>query len=206
MTRLATARRATTETDLENGDSNVVQKLGREIRSLRKARGLTLSQLAEKSGLSIGYLSLLERDRSTPSINALHTISRALGVTISWFFDAQSAPQDERDFVVRRARRRRLEFSAGIVDELLSPSLEGTLELLASRFPPGASSGDAPYTHNGEEAGVIIRGTLELWVDGKTFLLKAGDSFGFPSSLPHRYCNPGTDEAEVIWAITPPSY
>lgn len=188
------------------GDAPDIQKIGREIRGLRKARGLTLTELAEKSGLSIGYLSLVERDRATPSINALHAISRALGVTISWFFDANAAPVEERGFVVRRARRRRLEFSAGIVDELLSPSLEGSLELLSSRFPPGASSGDAPYTHTGEEAGVIVRGTLELWVDGKHFVLKAGDSFGFPSSLPHRYCNPGSEETEVIWAITPPSY
>lgn len=188
------------------GNAGDIQKIGREIRGLRKARSLTLSELAEKSGLSIGYLSLLERDRATPSINALHAISRALGVTISWFFDANTAPVEERGFVVRHGRRRRLEFSAGIVDELLSPSLEGALELLASRFPPGASSGDAPYTHTGEEAGVIVRGTLELWVDGKHFVLKAGDSFGFPSSLPHRYCNPGSEETEVIWAITPPSY
>lgn len=188
------------------GDAPDIQRIGREIRGLRKARGLTLTELAEKSGLSIGYLSLVERDRATPSINALHAISRALGVTISWFFDANAAPVEERGYVVRRARRRRLEFSAGIVDELLSPSLEGSLELLSSRFPPGASSGDAPYTHTGEEAGVIVRGTLELWVDGKHFVLKAGDSFGFPSSLPHRYCNPGSEETEVIWAITPPSY
>jgi transcriptional regulator with XRE-family HTH domain len=188
------------------GDAPDIQRIGRVIRGLRKARGLTLTELAEKSGLSIGYLSLVERDRATPSINALHAISRALGVTISGFFDANAAPVEERGYVVRRARRRRLEFSAGIVDELLSPSLEGSLELLSSRFPPGASSGDAPYTHTGEEAGVIVRGTLELWVDGKHFVLKAGDSFGFPSSLPHRYCNPGSEETEVIWAITPPSY
>lgn len=185
---------------------DAVRKLGREIRGLRKARGFTLAVLAGKTGLSVGYLSLLERDRSTPSINALHAISRALGVTISWFFDAGEIPPGERDFVVRRPRRRRLDFSAGIVDELLSPSLEGALELLASRFRPGASSGEAPYTHDGEEAGVVIRGKLELWVDGKVFLLEAGDSFGFPSTRKHRYRNPGTEETEVIWAITPPSY
>jgi quercetin dioxygenase-like cupin family protein len=127
-------------------------------------------------------------------------------VTISWFFDAGEIPPGERDFVVRRPRRRRLDFSAGIVDELLSPTLTGQLELLASRFRPGASSGASPYTHDGEEAGVVIRGKLELWVDGKIFLLKAGDSFGFPSTLRHRYRNPDTEEAEVIWAITPPSY
>jgi transcriptional regulator with XRE-family HTH domain len=207
MSRTSLARRPRPEAaEPALAGSPEIQKIGREIRGLRKARGMTLSELAEKSGLSIGYLSLLERDRATPSINALHAISRALGVTISWFFDANAAPVEERGFVVRRARRRRLEFSAGIVDELLSPSLEGALELLASRFPPGASSGDAPYTHTGEEAGVVVRGTLELWVDGKHFVLKAGDSFGFPSSLPHRYWNPGSEETEVIWAITPPSY
>jgi transcriptional regulator with XRE-family HTH domain len=180
--------------------------IGGEIRGLRKARGLTLTDLAEASGLSIGYLSLLERDRATPSIKALHAVSRALGVTISWFFETNDVPEEERDLVVRRARRRRLEYSAGLVDELLSPNLSGALELLSCRFPPGASSGEEPYTHAGEEAGVLIRGRLELWVDGRTVMLEAGDSFGFQSTLPHRYRNPGPDETEVIWAITPPSY
>ena len=180
--------------------------IGREIRSLRKARAYTLAVLAQKSSLSIGYLSLLERDLSTPSIDALLSISRALDVTISWFFDAGEVPVKERDLVVRKLRRRRLDFSDGIVDELLSPSLDGQLELLASHFLPGASSGDVPYKHEGEEAGVVIRGKLELWVDGKEFLLEAGDSFGFSSTLPHRYRNPGPEYADVIWAITPPSF
>lgn len=180
--------------------------LGRDLRGLRKARGMTLGRLAEASGLSVSYLSLLERDRATPSIKALHAISRALGVTISWFFQGAAADAGERDVVVRRAHRRRLVFSSGIVDELLSPHLDGQLELLLSRFAPGANSGDEPYTHLGEEAGLVLRGRLELWLDGRTFLLQAGDSFGFPSTLPHRYRNPGPGETEVIWAITPPSY
>jgi len=182
------------------------RQIGREIRGLRKARALTLKQLAAACQLSIGYLSLLERDCATPSINALHAISRALGVTISWFFDAGRAPPGERDYVVRRAHRRRLDFSPGISDELLSPNLTGALELLMSRFAPGATSGAAPYAHNGEEAGVVLRGRLELWIEDKQFDLQPGDSFGFASSLPHRYRNPGPGEAEVVWAITPPSY
>jgi transcriptional regulator with XRE-family HTH domain len=190
----------------ESPDSNQPRLLGSEIRGLRKARAITLTELATASGLSIGYLSLLERDRATPSIKALHAVSRALGVTISWFFEANDVPEEERDLVVRRARRRRLDYSAGVVDELLSPNLTGALELLSCRFPPGASSGEEPYTHSGEEAGVVLRGRLELWVDGRMVTLEAGDSFGFQSALPHRYRNPGPDEAEVIWAITPPSY
>jgi transcriptional regulator with XRE-family HTH domain len=190
----------------ESSGSGEPRLIGGEIRGLRKARGLTLTDLADASGLSIGYLSLLERDRATPSIKALHAVSRALGVTISWFFEANEVPEEERDLVVRRARRRRLDYSAGLVDELLSPNLSGALELLSCRFPPGASSGEEPYTHAGEEAGVVIRGRLELWVNGRSVLLEAGDSFGFQSTLSHRYRNPGLDKTEVIWAITPPSY
>jgi transcriptional regulator with XRE-family HTH domain len=181
-------------------------RIGADMRGLRKARQLTLTELAVASGLSVGYLSLLERDRATPSIKALHAVSRALGVTISWFFAPGEMGEAERDLVVRRARRRRLDYSAGIIDELLSPNLSGALELLSCRFPPGASSGPDTYAHTGEEAGVVIRGRLELWVDGRTVTLEAGDSFGFQSALPHRYRNPGSEETEVIWAITPPSY
>ena len=203
---VAPPRLRATEAPSESTDPSQPRLIGRDIRGLRKARGVTLAEVAEASGLSVGYLSLLERDRATPSIKALHAVSRALGVTISWFFEANDVPEAERDLVVRRARRRRLDYSAGVVDELLSPSLTGALELLSCRFPPGASSGEEPYTHTGEEAGVVIRGRLELWVDSRTVTLEAGDSFGFKSALPHRYRNPGPDEAEVIWAITPPSY
>ena len=203
---VAPSRSRAVEASSESTDPSQPRLIGRDIRGLRKARGVTLAGLAEASGLSVGYLSLLERDRATPSIKALHAVSRALGVTISWFFEANDVPEEERDLVVRRARRRRLDYSAGVVDELLSPNLTGALELLSCRFPPGASSGEEPYSHSGEEAGVVIRGRLELWVDGRTVTLEAGDSFGFKSELPHRYRNPGPDETEVIWAITPPSY
>lgn len=203
---VAPPRNRAAEAPSKSTDPSQPRLIGRDIRGLRKARGVTLAGLAEASGLSVGYLSLLERDRATPSIKALHAVSRALGVTISWFFEANDVPEEERDLVVRRARRRRLDYSAGVVDELLSPNLTGALELLSCRFPPGASSGEEPYSHSGEEAGVVIRGRLELWVDGRTVTLEAGDSFGFKSELPHRYRNPGPDETEVIWAITPPSY
>ena len=82
--------------------------------------------------------------------------------------------------MVRRARRRRLDYSAGVVDELLSPNLTGALELLSCRFPPGASSGEEPYTHSGEEAGVVIRGRLELWVDGRTVTARGRRQFRLP--------------------------
>ncbi len=189
----------------ELGD--IDERVGREIRHLRKARGATLTDLSKKAGLSQGYLSQIERGISSPSVKALHSISRALGVTISWFFSPSATTDAElRDFVVRADNRRSLKFSSGIIDELLSPNLGRKIELLRCVFPPGAESGSEPYTHRGEEAGVVMSGTLNLWLGDKHIVLKEGDSFAFSSDTPHRYNNPTEQEAVVIWAITPPSY
>src|SRR5579863_162994 len=108
-------------------------RVGPEIRGLRKARNLTLSQLAAASGLSVGYLSMVERQQAMPSIKSLLSIAHALGVTIGWFFEGDAVRPHEHGLIVRRSRRRRIDFSAGIVDELLSPSLKGNLELVLCR-------------------------------------------------------------------------
>jgi transcriptional regulator with XRE-family HTH domain len=185
----------------------MLRALGRQIRELRKARNMTLSELASRTGLSVSYVSQVERSISSPSVVALYEISRALNVNVSFFFAAgETEPDSEREFVVRAGKRRKVAFEAGAVDELLSPNLNGRLELLLSRLPPGSMSGARPYTHDGEEGGVIMDGQLELWIGDKHFLLSKGDSFTFSSNLPHRYGNPGTTETVVIWAITPPTY
>lgn len=181
--------------------------IGGKLRLLRRSRQITLQDLAAKSGLSIGYLSQVERDLSSPSVKALRDIATVLGVNISWFFEApEPAETGERQFIVREGNRRHLRFRSGITDSLLTPSLNGQIELLLSRFEAGASSGEEPYTHQGEEAGMVIHGQLELWIGTEHFLLAEGDSFNFQSTLPHRYRNPGDTEAVVIWSITPPSY
>ena len=114
-------------------------------------------------------------------------------------------PDEERDLVVRRTRRRRLDYSAGIVDELLSPSLAGALELLAAVSRRARRRARSPIPMPARKrASSSGAGSSSGWT--ASFLLEAGDSFGFPSSLPHRYRNPGPEETEVIWAITPPSY
>ncbi len=109
--------------------------------------------------------------------------------------------------VVRKANRRKLGYgNLGGTDYLLTPGLDGQLELLLSKFQPGGSCGDEPYTHRGEEAGLVIAGRLEMWVGDRHFILEEGDSFNFPSTTPHRYRNACDRETVVVWAITPPSY
>ena len=208
MAKVALRRLETTARPDQEGASRILLcTMGQQIRDLRKARSMTLSDLASCTGLSISYVSQVERGVSSPSVIALHEISRALGVNVSFFFaDNASADDSEATFIVRAGRRRRVVFEAGAYDELLSPSLKGNLELLMSHFPPGSVSGARPYTHEGEEGGVVIAGQLDLWIADKHFTLSEGDSFAFASTLPHRYGNPGNTETVVIWAITPPTY
>ncbi|HGM5581414.1 TPA: cupin domain-containing protein [Pseudomonas putida] len=191
---------------LADGGAAAPQFLGTRIRGLRKRRGMTLAELARLSELTAGYISQLERNLSYPSIPALFNIARSLGVTIQWFFasEASTAPEDQ-GYVVRRQSRLSVHYEDGVVDQLLTPQPNRQLEMLHSRFPPGAYSQES-YSHEGEEAGYVLSGRFELWVGERHFLLDEGDSFSFPSQEPHRYGNPGDTDTVVIWVITPPTF
>lgn len=191
---------------LKDGASAEPHFLGTRIRGLRKRQGMTLTELAQLSELTAGYISQLERNLAYPSIPALFNIARSLGVTIQWFFasEAGTAPEDE-GIVVRKNSRMSVHYEDGIVDHLLTPQPNRQLEMLHSRFPPGTYSQQS-YSHEGEEAGYLLSGSFELWVGERHFQLSEGDSFSFSSQEPHRYGNPGEVDAVVIWVITPPSF
>lgn len=186
----------------------VNHQLGHQIRDLRRAKGMTIPQLAVQIDRSVGWLSQTERGLSEVSIAALHQIATALDVQVSWFFGQGAAPPpEELGLVLRRANRRTLDFhGSGVHEEMLSPSLSGQLLLVETTFAPGASTGDRDRERRGEEAGVVLSGRLELRLDGRTLLLHAGDSFAFTRHGPHRCHNPGTEPCVVLWVITPPSY
>lgn len=181
--------------------------IGPRMRELRKAKGMTLKQLAEVSGLSVGYLSQLERQDADPSVRALNMIGKALGVGINWFFpDPEDLNNPEAEIVVRANRRRSLKFQSGVRDELISPNLSGQLEMILTTFAPGANSGETLYAHKGEEGGYVVKGQLELTVDDQVMLLGPGDAFQFSSQRPHRYANRSEAETIIVWAVTPPHY
>ena len=188
-------------------DGEVDEQLGVQVRELRSAKGQTLQTLARNTGLSVGYLSQCERGRSKLTVANLMRIARALDVSINWFFQTPADGDDsENGIIVRAKNRRRIKIpAAGLVEELLSPSLGGPLELILSMLKPGADSGEA-YSHKTDEAGVVIAGELELWVGERHFELGLGDSFAFSGTIPHRWRNPGKKMAQVVWVLSPPSY
>lgn len=180
--------------------------VGFELRSLRRAAGLTLQQVASQAGISVGYLSEIERDLTRVPIAVLRQLCAVFDVSIGWLLGvSKTGSGHERGFIVRASERTRLTFPGlGISEELLSPDLAGPLEVLISTIEPGADSED--YSHDGHEAGVVIEGTLDLWVDGEQHRLRRGDSFSFASTRTHRCVNSTKRTTRVLWIITPPHY
>ncbi|MEM7075449.1 MAG: helix-turn-helix domain-containing protein [Pseudomonadota bacterium] len=195
----------------QSGTNTALSQLGEDLRGLRRAQGFTLEELATASGKSVSFISKIERGQARPSVTTLQELAGALGVPVGWFFETDGpVPADERPYVVRADRRRKLSYSGlgsteymGFEDHLLSASLDGQLALGISTYSPGGSSGDDFYTHAGEEAGLVVKGEIELHLDDRVFLLTAGDSFSFSAKTPHRYSNSGECDAQIVWANTP---
>jgi transcriptional regulator with XRE-family HTH domain len=177
--------------------------VGQRIRDLRRTRAMSLETVAARTDLSIGFLSQIERGLSSPSLRVLATLADVLGVGIAGLFGTKETAGTAPDAIVTR-QRQRAELNlwrTGISKQLLSPAgSEGRLNLFLVHMEPGGSTGDELYTHDGEEAGLVIEGEMKLTVDAKSWTLKQGDSFRFASRRPHRFSNPSNDsKAVVLW-------
>jgi DNA-binding transcriptional MerR regulator/mannose-6-phosphate isomerase-like protein (cupin superfamily) len=174
--------------------------IGAHLRQLRARRRLSLSQVAEAVGISVGFLSALERSQMSGSVGTLRKLARFYKTNILDFYDANGASSRQ----VRPAERKVLEAGAGVRMELLAWG-NTVMEPHLFRVAPDSGSGD-PYTHEGEEFIYILRGDLEITLGDEEYHLKTGDSFYFESATPHRWKNPGRKETWVLWINTPPTF
>lgn len=182
-----------------------VQAVGSEIRRLRKLRGRTLEQLATGAGVSAGLLSQVERGQGNPSFNTLVQVAHALGIPVARLMAGEQLSSP----VVRRDERRRLNLGGNdnlILAELLTSRLDSALEVIRIVAEPGYSSQDTPFVHDGEEFGIVLEGTHAVNVGGTHYVLRAGDSISYSSTIPHWYENPGDVPSVSLWVITPPSF
>ncbi|MET0599871.1 MAG: XRE family transcriptional regulator [Mesorhizobium sp.] len=187
------------------GGDGADQLLAGDLRALRQARRLTLAEVALRLGRSVGWASQVERGLSIPSIADLRGLADLFQVPISLFFGHDVADEGERGVIVRAGRRRTLGTSdSGLVEELLSPDLGGSFEVLRSEFAPGAELVE-PASRPTEEAGYLVSGRFDIEIGGVWHSLSAGDSFRFDNK-PFRWRNPGGEPAVVIWVVSPPVY
>ena len=174
--------------------------IGGHLRQLRARRRLSLAQVADAVGISVGFLSALERSQMSGSVGTLRKLARFYKTNILDFFEARGSSSRR----VRPADRKVLEAGTGVRMELLAWG-NTVMEPHLFRIAPEAGSGD-PYTHEGEEFIYVLRGDLEIAVDGEQYRLKTGDSFYFESTTPHRWKNPGQKETWLLWVNTPPTF
>ena len=179
--------------------------LGADLRALRKARGRTLSEMAEELGRSVGWLSQVERDLSDPSISDLRQIGDALGVPMSLLFGHANAPVVEQGYIVRASARRPMgSGEEGLIEELLSPDLTDDFEVVHSTFQ-AHSQMQTPAKRPTQEVGYIISGQLDLSIGGRQFTVGPGDSFRLREQQ-YTWANPYDEPAVAIWVIAPPVY
>jgi len=192
------------------------QSIGVRLAELRKEHRYSIRKLAERAGVSASLISDVERGKVEPSISTLKRLSDALGTTLTYFF---SEPAARSGRVVRAGERvvlrgdesnneelRSAIQTSGIRFELASPESAEMIEAIYGRYEPGASLGDEPVTHEGEEWGMVLRGRLKVWVGDEIHFLDPGDAIWYPSTTPHRMENVADEPTEYIWIDTPKSF
>ncbi len=159
------------------------RRLGEMIRRARSGR-FTVQELARRAGIAAGSLSQIERGKGNPSFRTLQKIADALGLRIGDLVEAATSTT-RGPMVVRRHERARLQVGYdGLIYELLTPNLRGSLEMLQTRIPPGFSNQSNPFRHEGEECVLVLEGDLRVCVGDTEHHLQAGDAITYDPALP----------------------
>lgn len=170
--------------------------LGALVRDLRKRVGVTLTELAEATGRSVGFISQIERGLSQPTVLDMNLIAERLGVPGGYFYLAEPP---SHSWVTRPGERRTLHYADGFVDHLVSPSMAGRLCVLESQLAPGADTGERALVDHEEQAMYVLEGEVTVWWKGEPCTLKPGDACQLPSGAPTRYANRTDRVARVLW-------
>lgn len=171
-------------------------KLGEKIKTIRKNKDYTLKQLSEITGLSIGFLSNIERDLNSPSINNLQQICSALGINLMEILDEEIATNPITRAAEREEILKNIETTTK-VESLLNR--KASLNGIAITIEEENSFSDMSWGHGYDEIGIVIKGELEIELDKTLYHLYEGDSIFIKQNTPHRYRNPGFSSSVVYW-------
>ena len=176
--------------------------VGKKIRRMRQARGLTAVELARRSRVTTGFISQLEYSQTVPSLQTLQRVAAALDVSLTYFLLEESLqPQ-----VVRQRERPSIHLGHdGARVWLLSPLPAQHLELALLELPPGAVSWSTARAHEGQQCHLVWQGTVRADYGDNTYRLEEGDSILWDGTMPYRLENIGTNDARLLIAMAPAS-
>lgn len=203
-----------------------MDNIGPLVRRHRRHYRITLKEMAEKTGLSISFLSEIERGVAKPSMASLRKVAQALGISLLSFSDIEDIPEarhrqvlypreENREMgyvtkvnVVRSGQRKKLGYPdrPGFY-ELLTPDLNRRLEVLFVKIEPGFETGPEPIIDPpGEKFIYVLKGLYQMIINGETHVLNAGDSIYYPADSPLYFKNIGDEPVELVFVLTPPVF
>ncbi len=190
------------EEDQQKPHSESVEALvAARLRELRKQRGLSLRALAEKSGLNINTLSLIEHEKSSPSISTLQQLAQALGVTAASLL--QPSGMENKLVYVQAGCRPKTKSGNSVLETLGSGLDSNAVQPFVLHLAPGEGSGETDTIHTGHEFLFGLEGSVQAWVDGQSFVINPGDSLLFEAFLPHRWINTNKETAKILLLMCP---
>ena len=196
--------------DLMNGADNggfFALDIGQRLKTIRKNRGLSQRELATRAGLTNGTISLIEQNRTSPSVASLKSLLDAIPISMAEFFSTLEGTDSPKVFYkASELTEITPNNSSKLSLRQLGNAAKHALQVLHETYPPGADTGPEKLSHEAEEAGIVVKGEIEITVDGNVAVLQAGDGYLFDSRLPHRFRNIGTETCEIVSACTPPSF
>ena len=175
--------------------------IGKTVRNLRNRNGLTLQELADRTELTKGFLSQLERGQVSPSVVTLFDLIECLGVTPAEFFQGE----EEQVVFTENEYFEKIDENGSSRQWIVPTAQKYQMEpLLVVLQPHQSLEEDKPHT--GEEFGYVMSGRLNLYLDDKVYHVKSGESFYYRTTRRHRIANPGTRPAKFLWISTPPEF
>ena len=177
-------------------------QIGGRLKERRKSKGLSITDLAEQSGVSTGLISQIERDLVVPSVVNLYRIAQVLDADINYFFENEQA---EAVQITRCGEHKQMITDQGnSIYKLFTSSRKGhVLDLVQVTLRGGEDYSREMVAHKGEECGFVLKGVLTLLVEDREYRLHDGDSVYFRSSVPHKYTNRDNEDCVSVWAMTP---
>ncbi|GHC19951.1 cupin domain-containing protein [Aidingimonas halophila] len=175
--------------------------VGGRLRALRTMRGISQRELAKRCGVTHSSLSLIEQGKVSPSVSSLKKILDAIPISVGDFF---TMDMESRDQVFYSADDLADMGSGDVIYKLVGANRESrALSFMIETYPAGTDTGREMIAHQGEEAGVILEGEIEITVGADTRILGPGEAYYFDTNVPHRFRNPGKTACRLVSCCTP---